>query len=135
VSDTTGVVQIEAEAILFGFPSTSAVLSVRARSASWRATGAAVRLGGCTVLAGVVAIVPPHAPWIIGALGGGVVLARRRWIERCTLESVAGQCPKCGAALRVKAGRLRAPHPVPCEACHHETAIRIDASVLERIGA
>jgi hypothetical protein len=135
MADTTEPRRVEAEAILFGFPSTKAVLVVRPRSASWRATGAALTMGGSLVLAVVVAVVPPHAPWIIGALGGGAMLARRRWIERCTLESLQATCPKCGAALKVKAGRLRSPHPVPCEACHHQTAIRIDPTVLEGLGA
>jgi len=127
--------RLEAEAILFGFPSTTAVLSVRPRSVSWRATGAAARIGGFSVLAGVVAIVPPHAPWLIGALVGGAVLARRRWIERYTLESLRGSCPKCGEALKVKAGRLRTPHPAPCEGCHHESSVRIDLAALGGLSA
>lgn len=122
--------RIEGEAVLFGFDSTAALLSVRARSTSWRASGAALIMGGFTLLAGVVAILPPHAPWLIGALVGGVLLARRRWIERHTLESVEGTCPKCGAPLAVKPSRLRTPHPVPCDRCHHEAALRFDAEAL-----
>ena len=122
--------QIEAETILFGFPSTVAVLRVRPRSASWRATGAAARMGGSVVVAGVVAVVPPHAPWLIGALVVGAVLARRRWIERYTLESLEGTCPKCGEALSVRSARLRTPHPLPCEGCHHESALRIEPGAL-----
>jgi len=131
MTESTGAVRVEAETILFGFPSTPAVLSVRPRTAAWRAGGAAARMGGCAVLAGVVALVPPHAPWLIGALVGGVVLARRRWIERHTLESLDGTCPKCGETLRVKPGRLRSPHPAPCEGCHHEGSVSIDLSRLE----
>ena len=127
--------RLEAETILFGFESTKAVLSVRPRSVSWRATGAAARMGGFSVLAGVVAVVPPHAPWLIGALVGGAVLARRRWIERYTLESFRGTCPKCGGELKVKPGRLRTPHPAPCEGCHHESAVRIDPVALGGLSA
>lgn len=133
--DQADAVRVEAETILFGFPSTPAVLSVRPRSASWRASGAAARMGGFAVLAGVLAIVPPHAPWLIGALVVGAVLARRRWIERYTLEALQGTCPKCGEALRVKAGRLRAPHPAPCDGCHHESSVRFDAGALGGLAA
>jgi hypothetical protein len=122
--------RISGEAILFGFPSTQAVMNVRVRPAAWRASHAAARMGGFTVMAGVVALLPPHVPWLLGSLTTGAVLARRRWIERHTLESVECACPKCGAALRVKASRLRAPHPVACEACHHESALRFDTGVL-----
>lgn len=122
--------RIDGRAVLFGFEATEAVLHVRARPTAWRATGAAMIMGGFTVLSGVVAIVPPHAPWMIGALVGGGVLARRRWIERYTLESVEGTCPKCAGTLHVKPSRLRAPHPVTCEGCHHESTLKYDEGTL-----
>lgn len=131
MSNDHGRIRLEGEAVLFGFPSTKAVLTIRPRPKSWRASGAALRMAGFTVLAGVVAVIPPHAPWILGALVGGAILARRRWIERYTLESVNGTCPKCGAELAVKPSRLRKPHPVMCEACHHESSLAFDASSLD----
>lgn len=124
--------RLEGEATLFGFPNTKVSLTVRPRPTSWRVAGAAATMGGFTVLAGLVAIVPPHAPWLIGSLVGGALLARRRWIERYTLESVQGACPNCGADLVVKPSRLRSPHPVMCEGCHHESTIRFDEGALER---
>jgi hypothetical protein len=123
--------RIKGEAILFGFPNTKAVLTIRPRPTSWRASGAALRMAGFIVLAAAVAIIPPHAPWIIGALAGGVILARRRWIERYTLESVNGTCPKCGAELNAKGSRLRKPHPVMCENCHHEISLTFDDGPLD----
>lgn len=122
--------RVDAEAILFGFPSTKAVLTVRPRDASWRMGGAAATMAGFTVAAGVVAVVPPHAPWLLGALGTGVFLARRRWTERYTLERVSGTCPKCGGTFRVKRGRLRTPHPVSCERCHFESSLMIPTGAL-----
>jgi hypothetical protein len=133
VAENAGAVRVETETLLFGFPSTPAVLSVRPRTASWRAGGAAARMGGCTALAGVVGLVPPHAPWLISSLVVGAVLARRRWTERYTLESFEGVCPKCAEALRVKPGRLRLPHPAPCEGCHHESSISIDLGALQGV--
>lgn len=124
-------IRIEGEALLFGFPSTPALLGVRPRPTSWRAAGAALIMAGFLLLAGVVAIVPPHAPWLIGAVLGGAILARRRWMERYTLESVEGTCPKCGERLKVKPARLRVPHPAMCEACHHESSLSFDEGALQ----
>ena len=122
---------VAAEAVVFGFPNTAVELSVRRRAVGWRAGGAARTLALFVVIAPFVAIVPPHAPWAIGALATGVILARRRWSERFTLERAEGVCPKCGEALVVKSGRLRVPHPVACEACHHQTAIRFPEEALQ----
>ena len=115
---------------LFGFPPAEVVVSVLPRSHAWRVGGAFRRVALFTLLAPVVAIVPPHAPWAIGALAGGVVLARRRLKERYTLVSMTGSCPKCGEALAVKSTRLREPHPVTCEACHHVGSLQVPAEAL-----
>lgn len=130
-ADDTGRFTIEAEAVVFGFPATPVELSVRRREVGWRAGGAARTLAIFVVVAPFVAIVPPHAPWAIGALATGLILARRRWSERCTLERIRGACPKCGEPLAVKAGRLRTPHSVACERCHHQTELRYSTEVLE----
>lgn len=124
------VFSAEAEAVVFGFPPTGVLARVRRRPRSWRLTGAVQRLAIFLVVAPVVTVVPPHAPWLIGALVAGGVLARRRWSERYTLEAVKGVCPKCGAGLSVKRGRLKMPHPVPCEACHHEVSLRLSEEAL-----
>lgn len=121
---------VQGEAVVFGFPNTRVELSVRRRAVSWRAGGAARTLAVFVLIVPLVAIVPPHAPWAIGALAAGAVLARRRWSERFTLERVAGACPKCGEPLVVKPARLKLPHPVSCEACHHQTALRFSEDVL-----
>jgi predicted RNA-binding Zn-ribbon protein involved in translation (DUF1610 family) len=128
--ESNGRMQVEGEAILFGFPSTKAVLSVQPRPQSWRASGAAARMGGGVVMAGMMAIVPPHAPWIMGWLVIGAVMAHRRWTERYTLQGVEAKCPKCGADLSVKSSRLRRPHPVSCEACHFETRLTFPEAAL-----
>ena len=85
------------------------------------------------VVAPFAAIFPPHAVWPIGALLTGAFLARRRYVERFTLRDLDGTCPRCGSAFRVKPGRLRVPHPLPCEGCHHEPTVRIPEPVLEEI--
>jgi hypothetical protein len=121
----------EGRALLFGFPSEPLEVKLRARSKAWRMGGAARTLGVSLLVAPAVAVFPPHAPWLIGALALGGMLARRRWTERFTVLDVTGRCPKCGAELNAKSGRLRRPHPLPCEACHHESTLQLPEAVLE----
>ena len=120
----------DADVVLFGFPSSAARATIRPRARSWRVGGAARTLGISLVVAPIVALVPPHAPWPIGALAVGVILARRRLAENFTLEGLEGICPKCDRRLIVKTTRLRVPHPVPCEGCHHTVSLRLPEGVL-----
>ena len=87
-------------------------------------------MGIFAVIAPVAAIVPPHAPWGIGTLAAGVILARRRMIERFTLIELEGSCPKCDEPLTVKRTRLRIPHPITCEGCHHQASLKVPAETL-----
>jgi len=125
-----GAFDLEAHATLFGFEQTPARATVIARGRGWRVGGAARTFGIFVVIAPIVAIFPPHAVWLIGALVTGALLARRRYIERFTLVHVEGTCPRCGATLGVKAGRLEDPHPLPCEACHHESSLQMPPEAL-----
>lgn len=92
-------------------------------------------MGIALLIAPVVAVIPPHAPWILGALTGGGILARRRWIERFTVLDVEGTCPRCGAPVKVAKGRLRKPHPAACEACHFDMSVHLPAEALDGNGA
>lgn len=125
--------EVQGYIALFGFEPSQATAHLRARPRSWR-IGGAVRLSATgVVLAPLLGLVPPHAPWIVGSVGVGAILARRRWQERFTLESVDGACPRCGAAVSVRPGRLRSPHPVACEGCHHEGSLRLPSEALDSL--
>lgn len=128
-----GARQLEAEATLFGFEATPVRVRIEPRSRAWRVGGAARTFGVSVVVAPFVAIFPPHAVWLLGMLATGGILARRRYIERFTLQSVEGACPKCGHELRVRPTRLRTPHPLACEGCHHESTLRFADGALEGI--
>jgi hypothetical protein len=88
-------------------------------------------MGVAMVVAPLLAIIPPHAPWLIGVLVLGDVLARRRLHEHFTVTAVRGKCPKCGAEISSGAGRLRTPHPLPCEACHHDATLKLPEGALD----
>lgn len=127
-SDPT-VAAVVAEARVFGHDPTEARLRIIPRSTRWRVGRAARWFVGGAVLAPVVAILPPHAPWAVGAGAGGLVLGLRRWNERFTLIELTGSCPRCGAALQHE-GRtpLRTPHSISCEECSNPVALHPDLS-------
>lgn len=127
--------EVGGRAALFGFEDTPLAARIVARSRAWRVGGAVRTFAVFAVVAPLVAVFPPHAVWLIGALAVGAVLARRRYIERYTLVGVEGKCPKCGTPLSVKKGRLKRPHPLPCEGCNHEPSLRLPDDALERRAA
>lgn len=118
----------EARLSVFGFPPGVATVRLRPRSRRWRLVGALRAQALGLVAAPLMALLPPHIPWAMGAVGVGFFLARRRWTHRVTLESVHGTCPRCQAALAVQPGALKDPHRIPCEGCHHEVALTLVAS-------
>jgi len=125
-----GLIRTAARVTLFGFESTEAFASIQPRGRRWRVGGAARTMGIFLVIAPMMAIVPPHAPWLIGALTAGIILTRRRLIERFTLISLEGTCPKCDATINVKRTRLRIPHPLTCQSCHHQASLKVPAETL-----
>ncbi len=133
--DADGAWDVEGEVTLFGFDPTPARAKILPRSRGWRVGGAARTMALFVVVSPFVAVFPPHAVWLIGALLTGGFLARRRYVERFTLRELEGTCPRCGSPFRIKPGRLLVPHPLPCEGCHHESTIRFPQSVLEQIAS
>jgi hypothetical protein len=128
-------VDLHGQITLFGYPSTDARARVRTRPRSWRLAGAIRRAATGVALAPFVGLIPPHAPWIVGSLGIGTILARRRWQERFTLNAVDGLCPRCQAPMSVRPGRLRSPHPLTCDHCHHESSLELPAKALDSVAA
>lgn len=126
-----GTFEADASATLFGFDPSPVRATITPRSRAWRVGGALRTMVVAAVVAPLVAVFPPHAVWLIGALLTGSVLARRRYIERFTLVRVEGACPKCGETIAVKSTRLRIPHQLPCEQCKHESLMRLPDGVLE----
>jgi len=119
-------VTVPARVTLFGHEATNAVVTLKPRSTRWRVTRALPLVGGGLALAPVAALVPPHVPWAAGAMIGGAVLGRRRWLERFTLVGLDARCPRCGAALSLPGPtRLRSPLSLDCESCHHQPVLQV----------
>ncbi len=122
----TGV-WVPSEITLFGFDPVRINARIEARGVGWRIRRTALALVAGLLVAPVVGLVPPHAPWAVGALGIGFVMAGRRWAERHTLHSFAGTCPRCSERVSLsRPVRLRRPHPIPCPSCHYELAVSVD---------
>jgi len=128
-----GGVAVDGRVVLFGYPDSPARVRVVPRPRRWRVVGAARRGLATILIAPLVGIVPPHAPWILGVLGVGTLLTRRRLQEVFTLVAADSACPRCGHHVAVRRGRLRAPHPVQCDGCHHESVLQLDPVALDHI--
>ena len=128
-------VEVHGQMNLFGYDPAPVRLRLLPRSRRWRLLGAGRTLGITLLVAPVGGMLPPHAPWVVGVLGAGGFLAHRRFHERFTVVGVEGSCPKCSAELTVARGTLRSPHPLPCEACHHEGSVAVEDDALEAVAA
>jgi len=115
---------------LFGYDPKPAVVLLQPRSAGWRWRRTLRAVGAGLLVAPLVGMVPPHAPWILGALGGSAFVARRRWQEAFTLVRLEARCPRCDTPFDVKPSRLRDHHPLTCEHCHYESSLVIPEDVL-----
>ena len=120
-------VSVLARITLFGFDVVRADARIEARSTGWRARRAALALAAGLIAAPAVGLVPPHAPWALGALAMGLLTARRRWAEEHTLHFLKGSCPRCGEGISIsRPARLRHPHAISCPSCQNELAISVD---------
>ena len=114
---------------LFGFPDTTAEMEVLPRSLGWRLSRAAAFIGGGLILAPVLGVVPPHAPWAVAALGIGGFFGVRKWREEFTILSFLGSCPKCGGTLAMKKGTpLKRVMTVSCPGCNHDSRLTTNLS-------
>jgi hypothetical protein len=118
-------VRLEGRLDAFGFAPAIVHIRATARPPRWRATRAALALGATAVITPLVGLVPPHIPWALTALIGGIVLTRRRLAERYTLRSMDASCPRCGTTIAGEPGRLRAESSVSCPQCHLQFMLRV----------
>ena len=118
---------VPARITLFGFDVVPANARIEARSVGWRARRASIALAAGLIVAPVVFLVPPHAPWALAALGISLLTALRRWAEVHTLHCFEGACPRCGEGVSIsRPVRLRHPHAVSCPSCRYELALSVD---------
>lgn len=96
------------------------------RPRSERMTRGVASLVGFTLLAVVVAILPPHIPWALIALIAGGIVSVRNFRGVFTVRSFEGNCPRCGAALTIEPGaRIKPPHEMDCYSCHFHPMLEV----------
>lgn len=110
----------------FGHAPSPVTLHAIARPVSWRATRALLAAGIGLGIAPVVALVPPHIPWVLGSLIGGGVIAQRRWTEHYTLRRLDAKCPCCDAIVGSEPGRLTRSRAVQCPSCGQLLMLQAD---------
>ncbi|MDB4952177.1 MAG: hypothetical protein JWM27_4826 [Gemmatimonadetes bacterium] len=104
---------------------TEARARIAERSAQWRRAGALKQLA-LWLLLPLVALVPPHFPWILIVLVLGGMRAWSRWNEHATLLSLHGPCPKCGTEQEfTETGRMKFPHKVTCQHCRWDLRVEL----------
>jgi len=124
-----GAAAYTARVALFGFDDRVARLRMTYVPASKRAGRAGLFLGGGLAAAPLLALVPPHVPWLIGSIGAGLFFAGRAWRGEYLVHRVDAACPRCGERLRLEPGaRVRFPMDIDCFGCHQ--AVMLDG--LER---
>ena len=134
--NTAPGVRVPARITLFGFDPVQASARIEARTVRWRLNRTLTTVGVALLLAPLVALVPPHAPWALGSVGIGMILGRRKWLERYSLHALDGSCPSCGSPVSIPGTtRLRLPHPLPCDSCSHELSVEVDRAPLEDLNS
>ena len=117
--------------ISFSGKTTQARARVIERSAAWRHVSAARQLGWLLLIP-AVGWVPPHIPWILGALGISGFLAYGRLQEHRTLVSLHGTCPKCGMEQDFQdLGRMKNPHKATCAGCQWDLYVEVARAPVE----
>lgn len=121
LTDTTKLAGPTVWLTLFGFAPSPVRAELVPLAPSVRFTRAMVALFVCWALAPIVFFVPPHLPWVLGAVGGGVYLAWKEWRGVYQVKRLEAACPSCGKALSIEPGkRIRLPYTIVCYGCHQE---------------
>jgi hypothetical protein len=115
--------------VLAGHDAVPAQAEVEYRSSRTRLARSLLTLLGFWALAPLVFFIPPHIPWVLIAIGGGIYFSIRQWRGEFILRSFAGECPRCHSPLTIEPGtRIRLPHAMDCFTCHHEPALEVFTS-------
>lgn len=109
---------------LFGQQPEQVALEIERTPDRVRARRAGLRLAACWLALPLVALVPPHVPWIVIALLAGPYLARREWVGEYVVHGFEGRCPGCGQPMNLESGKaVRLPMQLDCPHCHRQSTL------------
>jgi hypothetical protein len=123
--------------VLRAHPPMPARLGVVYQPYPFRAAAAAASLVLFWGLCPYVVWVPPHYPWPVLSFCLGAFLAHRFYTGAYVVRWFAGECPRCGRHLRLRAGsRISLPHMLTCFGCHFEPSLETyDLAAEEEIAS
>jgi len=127
----TGRQRLDGRLTLFGAATQPAVVEVTPRPRAKRMTRALATLGAAIVLAAIVALIPPHVPWLLGVLAVGAWRARAEWRGEYELHDFAGVCPRCEKPLALTERYITPPLVVHCDDCHSQPQLSFGEEVAQ----
>ena len=89
---------------------TSGTAKVLARSRGERAVRAMKGAGLC-LLALPLVVIPPHFPWLLGALTAALVMGIVRWRDADSLLELDAPCPSCMSMRKVISSAISSANP------------------------
>ena len=106
----------------FGFPDTAVSVTVVRHDPGARLKRGLLALGACWGLAALTILVPiAHFVLVPGFFLLGIWPLVKRLGEDTTIQSVSGDCPKCGEPRTfIASGRLTPRVKVQCPVCRNE---------------
>ena len=118
---------LEGKLRFFGYPATRAVVAVARHDPGARLRRGLLALAACWALAAVTILVPiAHFVLVPGFFLLGIWLLVKRLGEDATIDSVSGDCPKCGEPRSfVASGRLEPDVKVQCPVCRNELELSV----------
>lgn len=117
---------------LRGHEAKPAEIQIEKRPRQTRMTRSILTLVGFLVLAPVVALIPPHIPWVLVALFMGGYLAWKQWAGEYIVHSFSGNCPRCDAELKIDPGsKVGLPLEMDCYSCHHKPTLVVEGTAAQ----
>ena len=119
---------LEGKLRFFGYPATRGVVAVARHDPGARLRRGLLALAACWGLAAVTILVPiAHFVLVPGFFLLGIWLLVKRLGEDATIDSVSGDCPKCGEPRTFHAsGRLKPEVKVQCPVCRNERELAVE---------
>jgi hypothetical protein len=110
-----------------GVYATPVQLRAHQRTRGERLTLTVVTLLGCWTIAPLAFLIPPHFESTVVAFALSLYFGRRAWVGEWQIDTMAGTCPRCGAAITLKHGSmLYLPHTLHCGGCRGELWLELE---------
>jgi hypothetical protein len=112
-----------------GVYATSADLSAQRRTRAERASRTLLTFAATLLATPLGFLIPPHLEPALVVFLIGLYFTRRAWVGEWEVLNMAGTCPRCDAAIVIRAGTvLYLPHSLTCARCRAECWLELGAA-------